>query len=76
MNRDQSQLNKLRTVSLRGRNVTDTYVDIAPHLPALRELDLSVRELQILVQLVIYQKRINSRKGQNICKWQPRKENF
>ncbi len=44
VNRDQSQLDKLRTVSLQGRHVNDTLVDIGSRLPALRELDLSVRK--------------------------------
>ncbi len=44
VNRDQSQLDKLRTVSLQGRHVNDTLVDIGTRLPALRELDLSVRK--------------------------------
>jgi hypothetical protein len=41
VNQDQSQLDKLRTVSLLGRNINDNYVELASHLPALRELDLA-----------------------------------
>ena len=40
VNQDQSQLDKLRTVSIQGRNVNDAYVEIGSRLPALRELDL------------------------------------
>lgn len=40
VNQDQSQLDKLRTVSLQGHNINDDLVDIGGRLPALRELDL------------------------------------